>query len=154
MVGASRGFAVIAATWTVSASPRLARVGYAVIRPEDLEWETRPSEPGEAQRHVAGLTELAHLEHSRGSLWRYEPDAKGRRHREPVQEETFVVVRGTLTMYLGEPPERHEVGQGGLVHVEAGTPLQSVNETEEELLVFVYGAPPDRERGEILDSAV
>ena len=44
-------------TWTVSASPRLARVGYTVIRPEDLEWETRPSEPGEAQRHVAGLTE-------------------------------------------------------------------------------------------------
>jgi hypothetical protein len=29
-----------------------------------------------------------------------------------------------------------------------------VNETDSELLVFVYGAPPDRERGEILDSAV
>jgi hypothetical protein len=29
-----------------------------------------------------------------------------------------------------------------------------VNETDEELLVYVYGAPPDTERGEILDSAV
>jgi quercetin dioxygenase-like cupin family protein len=129
-------------------------VAYSVISPDDVDWETRPSEPGEARRHVAGLTELAGLEHSRGSLWRYEPGAKGRRHREPVQEETFVVVRGTLTMYLGDPPERHQIDQGGVVHVDAGTPLQSVNETDSELLVFVYGAPPDRERGEILDSAV
>jgi quercetin dioxygenase-like cupin family protein len=134
--------------------PRLAGVGYTVITPDDLDWETRPSEPREARRHVAGLTELAGLEHSRGSLWRYEPGAKGRRHREPVQEETFVVVRGTLTMYLGDPPERHQIDQGGVVHVEAGTPLQSVNETDSELLVFVYGAPPNLERGEILDSAV
>ena len=65
-----------------------------------------------------------------------------------------MVVRGTLTMYLGDPPERHQVGQGSIIHVEAGTPLQSVNETDQELLVFVYGAPPELERGEILDSAV
>jgi quercetin dioxygenase-like cupin family protein len=129
-------------------------VGFRVIRPDELEWETRPSEPGEARPHVAGVTERAGLEHSRGSLWRYEPGAKGRRHREAVQEETFVVVEGTLTMYLGEPPERHELGKGGVVHVDAGTPLQSVNEGDEELLVFVYGAPPDNERAEILDSAV
>jgi quercetin dioxygenase-like cupin family protein len=134
--------------------PRLAAVRFAVIQSDELEWETRPSEPGEPKRHVAGLTERGGLQHSRASLWRYEPGAKGRRHREPVQEETFVVIRGTLTMYLGEPPERHQVGQGSVVHVDAGTPLQSVNETGEELLVFVYGAPPHHERGEILDSAV
>jgi quercetin dioxygenase-like cupin family protein len=134
--------------------PRLAVVGFNVIRPDELEWKTRPSEPGEPQRHVAGVTERAGLEHSRGSLWRYEPGAKGRRHREPVQEETFVVVRGTLTMYLGDPPDRHQIGEGGLVHVQAGTALQGVNETGEELLVYVYGAPPDPERSEILDSAV
>jgi quercetin dioxygenase-like cupin family protein len=129
-------------------------VAYKVISSDELDWETRPSEPGEARRHVAGLTELAGLQHSRGSLWRYEPGANGRRHREPVQEETFVVVRGTLAMYLGDPPERHQVNQGGVVHVDAETPRQSVNETDAELLVFVYGAPPDLERGEILDSAV
>ena len=134
--------------------PRLVCVGFTVVSADDLDWETRPSEPGEARRHVAGLTELAGLQHSRGSLWRYEPGAKGRRHREPVQEETFVVVRGTLTMYLGDPPERHQVNQGGVVHVDAETPRQSVNEADAELLVFVYGAPPDLERGEILDSAV
>jgi quercetin dioxygenase-like cupin family protein len=134
--------------------PRLAGVGFNLIRPDELEWKTRPSEPGEPQRHVAGVTERAGLAHSRGSLWRYEPGAKGRRHREPVQEETFVVVHGTLTMYLGDPPERHQIGEGGLVHVDAGTAQQSVNETDEELLVYVHGAPPDLERSEMLDSAV
>jgi mannose-6-phosphate isomerase-like protein (cupin superfamily) len=71
-----------------------------------------------------------------------------------LQEETFVVVRGTLTMYLGEPPERHEVGQGGLIHVEAETPLQVVNESGDELLLYVYGAPPERGHAEFLDSPV
>ena len=129
-------------------------MGFRVIRPDELEWEPRPSGPGEARRHVAGVTERAGLQHSRGSLWRYEPGAKGRRHREPVQEETFVVLAGTLTMYLGEPPERQELSAGSIVHVAPGTPLQSVNEGDEELLVFVYGAPPEDERGEILESAV
>jgi mannose-6-phosphate isomerase-like protein (cupin superfamily) len=129
-------------------------VGYTVIRPDELEWVTRPAEPGDAERHVSGLSDLAGFEHSRANLWRYEPGAKGRRHADTVQEETFVVVRGTLTMYLGEPPERREVGAGGLVHVESGTPLQVVNEGNEELLLYIYGAPPERGHAEFLDSAV
>jgi mannose-6-phosphate isomerase-like protein (cupin superfamily) len=129
-------------------------VGYEVIRSEQLEWTTRPAEPGEAERHVAGLTDRAHFQHTRANLWRYEPGAKGRRHKDLIQEETFVVVRGTLTMYLGEPPERQEVTQGGLVHVESGTPLQIANESDGELLLYAYGAPPERGGAEYLDSAV
>ena len=129
-------------------------MGYAVIRPDELDWETRPSEPGEAERHVAGLSDRAGYEHSRANLWRYEPGAKGRRHKDLLQEETFVVVRGTLTMYLGEPSERREVGQGGVIHVESGTPLQVVNEGDEELLLYIHGAPPERGNAEFLDSAV
>ncbi len=30
-------------------------------------------------------------------------------------------------MYLGDPPERNDVPTGGLVHVEPGTPLQTIN---------------------------
>jgi quercetin dioxygenase-like cupin family protein len=129
-------------------------VAYAVIRSDELDWETRPSEPGEAERHVAGLSDRAGYEHSRANLWRYEPGAKGRRHKDLLQEETFVVVRGTLTMYLDEPPERREVGQGGVIHVESGTPLQVVNEGDEELLLYIHGAPPERGNAEFLDSAV
>ena len=39
-------------------------------------------------------------------------------------------------MYLGEPPERQEVPAGGLIHVEPGTELQTVNHGDEELLVY------------------
>jgi quercetin dioxygenase-like cupin family protein len=129
-------------------------VPFRVIRPGDLDWITRPHEAGEPARHVAELSERAGFAHTRANLWRYEPGAKGRRHRHPLQEETFVVVAGTLTMYLGEPPERHEVPVGGLIHVEPGTPLQTVNRGDEDLLVYVYGTPPESERAELLDSAV
>ncbi len=129
-------------------------MGFKVIRPGEPEWETRPTEPGEAKRQTAQLSDLAGFQHARANLWRYEPGAKGRRHKHPLQEETFVVVGGTLTMYLGDPPERQEVGVGGLIHVEAGTPLQIKNEGDEELLLYIHGWPPESEHAEILDSAV
>jgi quercetin dioxygenase-like cupin family protein len=129
-------------------------MGYTVVSPDELDWETRPSDPGDAERHRAALTERAGLQHTRANLWRYEPGAKGRRHRDLVQEETFIVIGGALTMYLGDPPERREVPRGGLIHVEAGTPLQIVNEGSEELLLLAYGAPPEQGGAEFLDSAV
>jgi quercetin dioxygenase-like cupin family protein len=129
-------------------------VGFRLIRLDQLEWITRPHEPGEPARHVAELSEQAGFAHTRGNLWRYEPGAKGRRHRHTAQEETFVVLAGTLSMYLGEPPQREDVPAGGLVHVEPGTPLQSANHGETELLVYAYGAPPETEHAEILDSAL
>ena len=83
-------------------------MGSRVIKPADFEWLTRPHEPGEPARHVAELSETAGFAHTRANVWRYEPGAKGRRHRHPFQEETFVVLAGTLSMYVGDPPERHE----------------------------------------------
>ena len=126
--------------------------GFRGIRPDDLEWITRPHEPGEPARHVAELSDLAGFAHTRANIWRYEPGAKGRRHRHKTQEETFVVLSGTLSMYVGDPPERQDVPVGGLIHVEAGTPLQAVNQGDEDLVLYAYGAPPERERAEILDS--
>ena len=129
-------------------------MAYRVIRPDELEWTTRPHEPGEPARHVAQLSERAGFAHTRGNVWRYEPGAKGRRHRHPIQEETFVVLAGTLSMYLGDPPERVDVPTGGVVHVEPGTALQSANHSDEDLLVYAYGTPPESEHAEILDSAL
>jgi quercetin dioxygenase-like cupin family protein len=127
---------------------------FRTIRFDELEWITRPHEPDEAPRHVAELSERAGFAHTRANLWRYDPGAKGRRHRHPLQEETFVVLSGTLSMYLGEPPERQDVPAGGLIHVEAGTELQTANHGDEELLVYAYGTPPESEHAEILDSAI
>jgi quercetin dioxygenase-like cupin family protein len=103
---------------------------------------------------VAELSEAAGFGASRANLWRYEPGAKGRRHRHRLQEETFVVLAGTLSMYVGEPPERHDVPAGGLIHVPPGTPLQTVNHGDEELVVYAYGSPPENENADLLDSAV
>jgi quercetin dioxygenase-like cupin family protein len=102
-------------------------MAFRVVRPDDLEWITRPHEPGEAARHVAELSEPSGFAHTRANVWRYEPGAKGRRHVHKLQEETFVVLSGTLSMYVGDPPERQDVPAGALIHVESGTPLQSVN---------------------------
>ena len=57
-------------------------------------------------------------------------------------------------MYLGDPPERHDVPPGGLVQVDPGTPLQTVNHADEDLLVYAYGTPPESEHAEILESAL
>jgi quercetin dioxygenase-like cupin family protein len=138
----------------MSASDYPARVTYRALRPAELEWITRPHEPGEPARHVAELSELAGFAHTRANVWRYEPRAQGRRHRHPFQEETFVVLAGTLSMYLGDPPERVDVPAGGLIHVEPRTPLQTVNHGDEDLLVYVYGTPPEDEHAELLDSAL
>jgi hypothetical protein len=64
------------------------------------------------------------------------------------------VLAGTLTMYLGEPPERVEVPTGGVLHVEAGTALQSANHGRDELRVYVYGAPLSEQSSELLEPAV
>ena len=129
-------------------------MGFRVINPDEHQWITRPHAPGEPARHVAELSETAGFAHTRANLWRYEPGARGRRHRHPHQEETFVVLAGTLTMYLGHDAERRDVPTRGLIHVDAGTPLQTVNHGDDELLVYVYGTPPESEHAEILESAV
>jgi mannose-6-phosphate isomerase-like protein (cupin superfamily) len=132
---------------------RFRSVAFRVARPDELDWITRPHEPGEPARHVAELSEGLGFAHTRANAWRYEPGAVGRRHRHGEQEETFVVVAGTLSLYVGDPPERVDVHARGVVHVEGGTPLQSANHGDEELVVYVYGAPSD-EGAEVLDSAV
>lgn len=127
---------------------------FRTMSPEELEWSTRPHDAGEPARHVAELSDTAGFAHTRANIWRYEPGARGRRHRHRHQEETFVVLDGALTMYLGEPPERVEVQRGGLIHVEARTPLQTVNNGTEDLVLYVYGYPPEDQHAEILDSAL
>ncbi len=125
----------------------------SIILPDDLRWTTRPHDPGEPARHVAELSEVAGFTHTRANVWRYEPGARGRRHAHAAQEETFVILAGTLSMYVGDPPERQDIPIGGLVHIQPGTPLQSANHGDVDLVVYAYGAPPDH-GAELLDSAL
>ena len=112
-------------------------VAYTIFRQSELEWVPRGDDD---PRTIAGVSDA--LTQSRANIWRYPPGAMGRRHKDLAQEEVFVVLDGTLTIDLGDPPERHAVERGGVVVVEIGTILQLRNAADEELVLFIYGAPP------------
>jgi mannose-6-phosphate isomerase-like protein (cupin superfamily) len=126
-------------------------MGYRWIGVDDLTYEERPPQPGEEPRRFADLTTAIGLQQSRARVWRYPPHSTGRRHQDHVQEEVFVVLSGTLTMLLGDEPERVDLRPGSVVAVEPMTPLQMRNETDEEVVAFVYGAPPLQEGADFLD---
>lgn len=126
-------------------------MSYDVVHSAELRWEEREPMHGQPARSQSSITDAAKLEESRARMWRYPAHTRGRRHLDPDQEEVFVPLRGTLTMLLGEPPERVDVEPGGIVAVHAGTPLQARNETGDEILFFVYGAPTVHGNAEFLD---
>jgi len=104
-------------------------MAYHVADASKLEWEDRP--PGAEGQQPRGT--------------------RGRRHADKVQEEVFVVISGRLTMLLGDPYERIDVGPESVVAVEPGTPLQVRNESDEELVLYIYGAPPEQEGADFFD---
>jgi mannose-6-phosphate isomerase-like protein (cupin superfamily) len=126
-------------------------MGYHWVSADDLDYAERPPKEGEQPRRAADVTTAVELQQSRARLWRYPPHSTGRRHQDHGQEEVFVVVSGTLTMLLGDAPERVDLGPGSVVAVEPMTPLQVRNESDEELVVFIYGAPPVQAGADMLD---
>ena len=116
-------------------------MAYTIFHAAAHDWH--PRREGDP-RLVAELS--ASMTRSRANLYRYPPGAIGRRHSDPIQEEVFVVLDGTLTIHMGEgdEPERHELERGSVLIVQPGTVLQLSNRHDEELGLFVYGAPPER----------
>jgi quercetin dioxygenase-like cupin family protein len=116
-------------------------MGFDVVHAGELSWEDRETVDSAVPRRQAPVTEPAQLSQSRARMWRYPAHTRGRRHVDPDQEEVFVPLHGTLTLLLEDPPQRVDVEPGGVVAVHSGTPLQARNESDEEILFFVYGAP-------------
>jgi mannose-6-phosphate isomerase-like protein (cupin superfamily) len=116
-------------------------MAYTVFHWDELEWH--PRREGDP-RLAAELSDA--MTRSRANLFRYPPGAVGRRHIDPVQEEVFVVLDGTLTIHMGEgdQPEHHVLERGSVLIVQPGTALQLSNRHEEELRLFIVGAPPER----------
>jgi quercetin dioxygenase-like cupin family protein len=121
-------------------------MGFTIFRKSEVEWEPRGDNSGRA---VARLSDS--MTQSRANLWRYPPGARGKRHADKAQEEVFVVLDGTLTVDLGDPPERHELERGSVLVVQPGTILQLRNAGDEELVLFIYGAPPERAGADFFD---
>ncbi len=116
-------------------------MGYTIFHADELDWQ--PRREGDP-RLAAGLSDG--MTQSRANLFRYPPGAVGRRHIDPIQEEVFVVMDGTLTIHMGESdaPEQHELAKGSVLVVQPGTALQLSNRHEDELRLFIIGAPPER----------
>ncbi|HSS73698.1 MAG TPA: cupin domain-containing protein [Gaiellaceae bacterium] len=131
-------------------------MGYHVVRAGEHSYEERPKPEGresDPARTASDLSTAAELRHSRARLWRYPPGTRGRRHADHAQEEVFVVLSGTLTMHLGDPPERVELPPESVVAVEPGTALQLRNDGVEEVVVLIYGAPPVQEGADFFEDA-
>ncbi|MDH4102999.1 MAG: cupin domain-containing protein [Thermoleophilia bacterium] len=111
-------------------------MSYTIFAHSELEWVPRGDDD---TRSIARLSDS--MTQSRANLWRYSPGARGKRHADHGQEEVFVVLDGTLTVDLGEPPERHELSPGSVLVVQPGTILQLRNAGSDELVLFIYGAP-------------
>jgi uncharacterized cupin superfamily protein len=126
-------------------------VTYHVVRGDEHDWQERPFVEGAPARLISDITSAGALTQSRARLWRIPPHTRGRRHIELAQEEVFVVLEGTLTMLLGDPPERHDLPPLSVVAVPTGNGIQMRNETDAEVVVFAYGAPPITGQASYLD---
>jgi uncharacterized cupin superfamily protein len=113
-------------------------VGFTIFRSDEREWST-PS-GGDLNRGILRLSDA--MTQMRANVWRLPPGSRGRRHAERVQEELFVVLDGTATLALGDPPELQELRPGSVAVVEAGTAIQVRNESDAEAAVLIVGAPP------------
>jgi mannose-6-phosphate isomerase-like protein (cupin superfamily) len=121
-------------------------MAFTIFRASELDWAARGDDSG---RTIAQLSDS--MTRSRANIWRYPPGARGRRHADQAQEEVFVVLDGTLTVDLGEPPQRHELERGSVLVAQPGTILQLRNSGGEELVLFIYGAPPERVGADFFD---
>jgi uncharacterized cupin superfamily protein len=121
-------------------------VGFTIFRYDEIEF--RAPSRGNQSRGLALLSEA--FRNMRANIWRLPPGVHGARHLEHVQEEMFVVLDGTATMLLGDPPERVELPRGSVCVVNTETALQLRNESNAEATVLIVGAPPEQGKAEYL----
>jgi quercetin dioxygenase-like cupin family protein len=103
---------------------------------------------GDQSRGIVRLSQA--LTSMRANIWRLPAGARGRRHRELVQEELFVVLEGTATLALGDPGDPIALPRGSIAIVEPQTPVQVRNDSNEDTIVLIVGAPPEEGRAEYL----
>ena len=125
-------------------------MAYHVALPDADLYEERKAVEGDTPRRVLDLTSVLSLRRSRANLWRLPGHTRSFRHRDLAQEEVFTVLAGTLTVLLGDPPERLDLPAESVLSVEPGTAMQLRNETDDEVVVLAYGALPD-EGAELMD---
>lgn len=108
-----------------------------LLRAEDASWR-------ESNQMRVLNTDLA-MQLEAGSLgarlWRLRPGQASTRHRHPRQEELYVLLEGRGRIRVGE--ESLELGRLDALLVEPDTVRQVFNDSDEEALWLVVGAPPE-----------
>lgn len=88
------------------------------------------------------LIEATGVEEMRARMWFLQPGDSVSFHYHDEQEELFYVVSGTGHLVIGEDRELVEVPEGGMVRPETTTPRQLRNESDDEVVWLIVGAPP------------
>src|SRR6185436_7664425 len=113
--------------------------GYFQIRPQDLHW--RPANLMKIPN--ADLLERTKSENIGARLWRYAPNTAGTLHKHIRAEEFYFVLEGQGRMRVGE--HTLTVPKHGGVLVGPGQLRQVFNDTQEEVLWLILGAPEEPE---------
>jgi uncharacterized cupin superfamily protein len=121
-------------------------VGFTIFRRDEIEFT--PPSAGDQTRGILRLSDV--MTRMRANVWRMPPLTRGRRHAERVQEELFVALEGTVTLALGDPPEMTDLPPGSIAVVEPGTAIQVRNESDDEAVVLIVGAPPETGQADYL----
>src|SRR6187397_2411073 len=113
--------------------------GYSLIKPEDLHW--RPSNIMRIPN--ADFLERTGSENLSARLWRMPPKSATTLHKHVRQEEFYFVLEGTGRIRIGA--ETLTVPKFGAVLVGPDQLRQAFNDTEEETLWLIVGAPEELE---------
>lgn len=113
--------------------------GYKLITPDDLFW--RPSNLMKIPN--ADLLERTGSESMGARLWRMPPMSANTLHKHIRSEEFYFVLEGTGRIRVGE--QTLTVPRHGGVHVGPDQLRQVFNDTHEEVLWLIIGAPEELE---------
>jgi quercetin dioxygenase-like cupin family protein len=116
---------------------------YSVYVPESDDAQPFPIEPDDATQ--IDLIAETDLEHLRARLWYFQPGDSVSFHYHDEQEELYYVVKGTGKVVVGEDREHIEVPEGGLFRPETTVPRHLRNDTDNEVIWLIVGAPPSLE---------
>jgi mannose-6-phosphate isomerase-like protein (cupin superfamily) len=113
--------------------------GYFLIRPDELHW--RPSNL--MQIPNADYLERTGSENMGARLWRLPPKSANTLHKHIRAEEFYFVLEGTGRMRVGD--ETLTVPKHGGVLIGPNELRQAFNDTDEEVLWLIIGAPEELE---------
>src|SRR5918997_4439448 len=112
-------------------------MGYRVLLAAEAFW--RPSnQMGVMNTDLAGQLDATTLG---ARLWRLEPGQASTRHRHERQDELYVLLEGRGRVRVGD--ELLTLEPLSALYVEADTVRQVFNDTDDDALWLVVGAPPE-----------